>query len=111
MSERPFPFRACTAAIILKGLKMEVETHQPNTTTAQKLQELEKRNEAAFIGGGEDRVAKHKQGNRLTARERLDVLLDPGSFVEIDRFVTHRCENFGMGDQKIPGDGVITGYG
>lgn len=87
-----------------------METEVPQTT-AQKLADLERRNETAFVGGGADRVAKHKQGGRLTARERLDVLLDPGSFVEIDRFVTHRCSNFGMGEQKIAGDGVITGYG
>lgn len=87
-----------------------METEIP-TTTLEKLNDLESRNEAAFTGGGSDRVSKHKQGGRLTARERLDVLLDPGSFVEIDRFVTHRCSNFGMADQKIAGDGVITGYG
>lgn len=80
-------------------------------TTADKLNDLEKRNEAAFVGGGADRISKHKAGGRLTARERLDVLLDPGSFVEIDRFVTHRCSNFGMEEQKIAGDGVVTGYG
>jgi propionyl-CoA carboxylase beta chain len=86
---------------------------EPQTpgSTLDRLQDLEKKNELAFVGGGSDRIAKHKQGGRLTARERLDVLLDPGSFVEIDRFVTHRCSNFGMADQKIPGDGVITGYG
>ncbi|MAE74317.1 MAG: methylmalonyl-CoA carboxyltransferase [Bdellovibrionaceae bacterium] len=76
-----------------------------------RLYDLEKRNEVAFNGGGEARVNKHKEGGRLTARERLDVLLDPGSFVEIDRFAQHRCDNFGLGDTKIPGDGVITGYG
>ncbi len=93
---------------------MEIETNTSTanlTTTAARLQDLEARNEAAFVGGGADRVAKQKQGGRLTARERLDVLLDPGSFVEMDRFVTHRSENFGMGSQKIPGDGVVTGYG
>lgn len=84
--------------------------NQPQTTL-EKLSGLEARNESAFIGGGPDRIEKHKAGGRLTARERLDVLLDPGSFVEVDRFVTHRCENFGMGDTKILGDGVITGYG
>ena len=88
---------------------MEIETHL--TTTAEKLQDLEKRNEMALIGGGEERIKKHRHGTRLTARERLDVLLDPGSFVEVDRFVTHRCSNFGMDEQQIPGDGVITGYG
>ena len=79
--------------------------------TAHRLGQLEKRNDVALQGGGENRIVKHKEGGRLTARERLDVLLDPGSFVEIDRFVSHRCTNFGMADKKIPGDGVITGYG
>lgn len=82
-----------------------------NLTTLQRLEDFEGRNETALVGGGEDRIAKHKQGGRLTARERLDVLLDPGSFVEIDRFVTHRCNNYGMEKTKIAGDGVITGYG
>jgi len=75
------------------------------------LQDLEKRNQHAMEGGGSDRIAKHKKGNRLTARERLDILLDPGSFVEMDRFVTHRCTNYGMDKNRVPGDGVITGYG
>ncbi|MFM6927230.1 MAG: acyl-CoA carboxylase subunit beta [Bdellovibrio sp.] len=79
--------------------------------TQAKLADLEKRNEAAMAGGGAARVAKHKQGGRLSARERLDVLLDPGSFVEMDRFVTHRCTNFGMDKNVVPGDGVVTGYG
>jgi propionyl-CoA carboxylase beta chain len=77
----------------------------------QRLRDLELRNEEAMMGGGAKRVAKHKQGGRLTARERLDILLDPGSFVETDRFVVHRCTNFGMEDQRAPGDGVVTGYG
>lgn len=76
-----------------------------------KVQDLEARNERAMLGGGAERIAKHKQGGRLTARERLDVLLDPGSFVEMDRFVTHRCNNYGMAEQKFLGDGVIAGYG
>ncbi len=77
----------------------------------QKINDLEKRNDAAMSGGGADRIAKHKQGGRLTARERVEILLDPGSFVETDRFVTHRCTNFGMEKNKVPGDGIITGYG
>jgi propionyl-CoA carboxylase beta chain len=77
----------------------------------QKMDELEKRNDLALRGGGFDKIAKHKQGGRLTARERVDVLLDPGSFVEMDRFVTHRCINFGMEKSKPYGDGIITGYG
>ncbi|MCB0412030.1 MAG: methylmalonyl-CoA carboxyltransferase, partial [Bdellovibrionales bacterium] len=87
----------------------DVELNSP--TTQARLDLLEERNHIAFKGGGEDKIAKHKTGSRLTARERLDVLLDPGSFVEIDRFVTHRCHNFGMEKMKIPGDGVVTGYG
>ncbi|PWU17079.1 MAG: methylmalonyl-CoA carboxyltransferase [Bdellovibrio sp.] len=79
--------------------------------TEARLHDLEKRNELAMQGGGINRLSKHKQGGRLTARERLDVLLDPGSFVEMDRFVTHRCVNFGLHDQRVPGDGVVTGYG
>ncbi len=76
-----------------------------------KIEELEKKNDLALAGGGPDKIAKHKQGGRLSARERVDVLLDPGSFVETDRFVTHRCTNFGMEKNKVPGDGIITGYG
>lgn len=82
-----------------------------HTTHQDRMSDFDKRNHQAMQGGGDTRVAKHKQGGRLTARERLDVLLDPGSFVETDRFVSHRCTNFGMGDSVIPGDGVVTGYG
>jgi propionyl-CoA carboxylase beta chain len=77
----------------------------------QQLENLDARNKKAMIGGGPERIEKHKKGERLTARERLDVLLDPASFVELDRFVTHRCTNFGMEKNKQSGDGVITGYG
>lgn len=82
-----------------------------STTLQAKLDDLEKRNSVAMAGGGAKRIEKHKQGGRLTARERVDVLMDPGSFVEMDRFVVHRCTNFGMQDNKAPGDGIITGYG
>lgn len=77
----------------------------------EKLQEFENKNNQAMLGGGEARIQKHKQGGRLTARERLDILVDPGSFVETDRFVTHRCTNYGMEKTLTPGDGVVTGYG
>lgn len=80
-------------------------------TNADRLEFLAQKNQKAFEGGGEERVKKHKTGTRLTARERLHTLLDPGSFVEFDRFVTHRCTNFNMADSKIEGDGVITGFG
>src|ERR1700735_3067957 len=72
---------------------------------------LEEKRQAARLGGGERRIeAQHNKG-RLTARERLDVLLDAGSFEEWGMFVEHRSHDFGMGEQTIPGDGVVTGYG
>ncbi|MCU0885936.1 MAG: acyl-CoA carboxylase subunit beta [Beijerinckiaceae bacterium] len=75
------------------------------------LDQLEIRRETARKGGGEARiVAQHKRG-KLTARERLDLLLDSGSFEEFDMFVQHRCTDFGMEKTKIPGDGVVTGWG
>lgn len=80
-------------------------------TVESRIRDLDRRNEAAMVAGGASKIEKQKQGGRLTARERLDVLLDPGSFVEMDRFVTHRSTNFGLDKQKIAGDGVITGYG
>jgi acetyl-CoA carboxylase carboxyltransferase component len=81
------------------------------TTTADKLEHLRRLREQAQLGGGERRIqAQHAKG-KLTARERLDLLLDPGSFVEIDRFVTHRSTEFGLADEKYFGDGVVTGHG
>jgi propionyl-CoA carboxylase beta chain len=62
-------------------------------------------------GGGDDRIAKQHEAGKLTARERIALFLDPGTFVEVDKFKTHRCADFGMEKQKIPGDGVVTGYG
>ncbi len=66
---------------------------------------------AALEGGGAKRVEKQHASGKLTARERVDLLLDPGTFIELDRFVVHRCTDFDMQQQKIPGDGVVTGYG
>ncbi len=75
------------------------------------LDELERRRQHARQGGGEKRIeAQHAKG-KLTARERLEILLDPGSFEEYDMFVEHRTSDFGMDKQKIPGDGVVTGHG
>ncbi|MGB0343194.1 MAG: acyl-CoA carboxylase subunit beta [Parvibaculales bacterium] len=73
--------------------------------------ELEERRRIARLGGGERRIeAQHGRG-KLTARERINLLLDPDSFEEIDMFVEHNCQEFGMADNKIPGDGVVTGWG
>ena len=74
------------------------------------LEELEIRRDRARAGGGEQRSeAQHKRG-KLTARERIDLLLDDGSFEEFDMFVEHRCIDFGMEKTKVPGDGVVTGW-
>ncbi len=76
-----------------------------------KYKELERRNAEALMGGGPARIdAQHKKG-KLTARERVEYLLDDGTFEEFDRFVVHRNTDFGMENNKIPGDGVVTGYG
>ncbi len=75
------------------------------------LEELNRLREQAILGGGKDRIDKHKANGRLTARERLEMLLDEGSFEEFDMFKTHRCRQFGMEKKEIPGDGVVTGYG
>jgi propionyl-CoA carboxylase beta chain len=75
------------------------------------LSELEDKRAQARLGGGKKRIeAQHAKG-KLTARERLEILLDPGSFEEYDMFVEHRCLDFGMEKQKVPGDGVVTGWG
>ncbi|MAO54115.1 MAG: methylmalonyl-CoA carboxyltransferase [Rhodospirillaceae bacterium] len=75
------------------------------------IRQLEEKRGRARMGGGERRIdAQHGKG-KLTARERIDVLLDPGSFEEWDMFVEHRCTDFGMAEQTVPGDGVVTGYG
>ena len=77
----------------------------------ERVHELRRRKEEAKLGGGLDRIeAQHTKG-KLTARERVDHLLDPGSFVETDMFVEHRTTDFGMEKKRFPGDGVVTGYG
>src|SRR5262249_39783304 len=68
-------------------------------------------NQEAELGGGEERIERQHASGKLTARERVEMLLDPGSFVETDKFKTHRCPDFDMEKKKIPGDGVLTGYG
>jgi propionyl-CoA carboxylase beta chain len=73
--------------------------------------QLDSMNQLAEQGGGEERVARQHEAGKLTARERIDLFLDPGSFVEVDKFKTHRSADFGMDLQKIPGDGVVTGHG
>lgn len=73
--------------------------------------ELAARHQAARAGGGPERAARQHEAGKLTAYERVELLVDPGSFVEIDALVTHRCTDFGMSERRIPGDGVVCGYG
>ncbi|MBI1846131.1 MAG: acyl-CoA carboxylase subunit beta [Candidatus Rokubacteria bacterium] len=73
--------------------------------------ELARRDAHADLGGGEDRIRRQHKAGKKTARERLDLLLDPGTFLEVDRFVVHQTHDFGMAEQRIPGDGVVTGSG
>ena len=76
-----------------------------------RLEELKRRNREAEAGGGPERLARQKSEGKLSARERIHLLLDPGTFEELDRFVVHRSHDFGMEAQRIPGDGVVTGHG
>lgn len=76
-----------------------------------KIKELESRNLEAEMGGGQKRIEQQHNKGKMTARERIDYLLDEGSFQEVGKFVVHRCQDFGMDKKKIPGDGVVTGYG
>src|SRR5881398_693359 len=80
-------------------------------TMREKLELLQQKRAESELGGGADRVKTQHEKGKLTARERLDALLDPGSFVELDRFVTHRASDFGLADEKYLGDGVVTGHG
>ncbi|HEX7441519.1 MAG TPA: carboxyl transferase domain-containing protein, partial [Caldimonas sp.] len=75
------------------------------------IQQLEEKRAKARLGGGTRRIAAQHEKGKLTARERLDVLLDDGSFVELDRFVTHRSTDFGLERERPYGDGVVTGHG
>jgi len=80
-------------------------------TPRELLDDLHRRQALAELAGGEQRIASQHKKGKLTARERLDLLLDEASFVELDRFVTHRATDFGLADQVYPGDGVVAGYG
>jgi acetyl-CoA carboxylase carboxyltransferase component len=85
-----------------------METRVAGADPRNTLDDLERR---ADEGGGEDRVKRQHDAGKLTARERVDLLFDTGTFEEIDKLVTHRCTDFGMEQQLIPGDGVVAGHG
>ena len=80
-------------------------------TTEEKIEDLKAREAKLLRMGGDKAVAQHKEKGKLTARERLNLLFDPGTFRELDMFVSHRCSNFGMEKVEIPSDGVVTGHG
>ncbi|MCI0656436.1 MAG: methylmalonyl-CoA carboxyltransferase, partial [Acidobacteria bacterium] len=79
--------------------------------SSHQLEELRKKNREAELGGGDERIQRQHKEGKLTARERVELLVDPGSFEEFDKFVTHRCLDFGMEKSLVPGDGVVTGHG
>ncbi|MFL6212713.1 MAG: acyl-CoA carboxylase subunit beta [Blastocatellia bacterium] len=85
--------------------KLELKNHQEGLKT------LAEKNAAAMVGGGAARVERQHASGKMTARERVEFLLDDGTFEEFDRFKKHRCRDFGMQDQQVPGDGVVAGYG
>src|SRR5579864_8249728 len=80
-------------------------------TREQKIAELRRRHAEADAGGGEERRARQHAEGKLSARERIQLLFDEASFEEIDKLVEHGCQDFGMAEQRIAGDGVVTGYG
>src|SRR5213078_4250378 len=80
-------------------------------TMQEKLDLLQRKRAEAELGGGPERIAAQHDKGKLTARQRLDALLDPGTFVELGRFVTHRSTDFGLADERYLGDGVVTGWG
>ena len=79
--------------------------------TVDKLMDLQQRRAAVEAGGGEAKIKKQHDSGKKTARERINALLDEGSFVEVDAFVEHRSNEFNMAKTKAPGEGVVTGYG
>ncbi|MGH9863033.1 MAG: acyl-CoA carboxylase subunit beta, partial [Candidatus Acidiferrales bacterium] len=90
---------------------MAARKRSTENQTEPRLEELRRREQAAREGGGVERLEKQRAAGKLSARERLDLLLDPETFEELDRFVVHRCDEFGMAEQRVGGDGVVSGFG
>ncbi len=91
-------------------MKKEIKT-ETKSNSEHKMEEFEKRNKLAEAGGGEDRIKKQHESGKLTVRERINILLDNGTFNELDKFVLHNATDFDMSKTRIPGDGVVSGYG
>ncbi len=92
-------------------MKVKEGPDQRSGQSADRLEELRRRRREAEAGGGPERLERQHRAGKKTARERIEFLLDEGSFEELDKFVVHRCNDFGMEESRVPGDGVITGYG
>ena len=86
-------------------------SRKKGSSVEERVKQLKVLREQAMLGGGKERIQKQHEKGKLTARERIDLLLDAGSFNELDEFVVHQCTEFGLAERKIPGDGVVTGYG
>src|SRR5918992_2496703 len=99
------------AGSIPAGPTTRPRTGGPPVSTADKLARLREMREAARLGGGERRIEQQHTRGKLTARERLELLLDEDSFTELDAFVTHRASDFGLDEERYLGDGVVTGHG
>ncbi|MGH9788402.1 MAG: carboxyl transferase domain-containing protein, partial [Candidatus Acidiferrales bacterium] len=86
---------------------------KPSTENAAepRVEELRRKEREAGEGGGAERREKQHAAGKLSARERIELLLDPGTFEELDKFVLHRCDEFGMEKQRLAGDGIVSGYG
>src|SRR6266849_2322407 len=96
---------------ISPGAEHEAKPMAINQKLHDRLEELRRRSAQAEAGGGAERREREHKSGKLTARERIALLLDEGSFEELDKFVTHRCTDFGMEEQRPAGDGFVTGYG
>src|SRR3954471_23244609 len=90
---------------------VRLEIALPYSLMSDRLEELRRRHAAAEAGGGEQRRARQHAEGKLSARERIDLLLDEGTFEETDKLVRHHCRDFGMDEQVVDGDGFVTGYG
>ncbi len=90
---------------------MSASKKQIQEQTEKRLEELRRREQAAEAGGGAERLARQHEAGKLSARERVELLLDPGTFEELDKLVVHRCEDFEMDKQRIAGDAIVSGYG
>ena len=90
-------------------LPSDTIANDPSTTKRAFRSLLSETKENSLLGGGVDRIAKQHAKGSLTARERIDLLFDADSFREVDGLVVHRCEEFGMGNNRVPGDGVVVG--